>query len=37
MQAQTQPFEHFKEFYSASTFAYDGQALQDNCDRLRYG
>ena len=34
MQAQIQPF---KEFYSASTFAYDGQALQDNCDRLRYG
>ena len=29
MQAQTQPFEQFKEFYSASTFAYDGQALQD--------
>jgi hypothetical protein len=29
MQAQTQPFEQFKEFYSASTFVYDGQALQD--------
>jgi hypothetical protein len=28
MQAQTQPFEQFKEFYSASTFVYDGQALQ---------
>jgi hypothetical protein len=37
MQAQTQPFEQFKEFYSANTFVYDGQALQYNCDCLRYG
>ena len=29
MQAQIQPFEQFKEFYSASTFIYNGQALQD--------
>ncbi len=29
MQAQTQPFEQVKEFYSASTYADDGQALQD--------
>jgi hypothetical protein len=37
MQAQTQPFEQFKEFYPASTLVYDSQALQDNCDHLRYG
>lgn len=28
MQAQTQPFKQFKEFYSASTFVYDGQAFR---------